>query len=202
MSLSVLAYKWLIDPLLSGLRRSVRQQVQSGSTLLDIACGTGSLIFSLKDHCSGMVGIDLDAPKIAAAQRTVEVKGLSHLSFRIMDATHLEFPDQHFDYVHLSMAIHQFDPQLRLGILAEAVRVGKQVIVADYSCPLPASIAGWIASKIEWLAGEEHYRNFIDYQKKGGMPGLLNQAGIPYLMADRKGSGVFELYLLSSTITG
>lgn len=203
MNLSVLTYKVLIDPLLSGLRKAVRQQIPAGSSFLDIACGTGSMSFHLKDHCSELVGVDLDEPKIKAAQHEVDMKGLSHLSFHVMDATRLDnFADNRFDFVHLSMAIHQFDPTLREKIIREASRVGSQVIIADYACPVPSGISGLVARFIEWLAGKEHNGNFLHYQEHGGLPELLKSMEIDYELTAVKGSGVFEVYLLKSITTG
>lgn len=193
-----MVYKYFIDPLLARLRRSIKDQIAKGSTCLDIACGTGDMVFKLMDHCQSVVGIDMDEAKINAAQKLVQRKGLDHLDFRVQDATQLAgFSDNHFDYSILSMAIHQFSPELRSEILTEAKRVSKTIIVADYSCPLPKSAAGTAAKFIEYLAGKEHNRNFRHYQSSGGMQSLLDKMGLKYEHIHLKGSGVFTLFLIS-----
>lgn len=198
MSLSFLFYRVLIDPLLNGLRKSIRSQIVQGSSCLDIACGTGSLVFELKDRCKSVTGIDLDEPKIKEAQRIVEMKGLDHLSFRVMDATNLsEFKDKQFDYVTMAMAIHQFDPELRKSILSEAIRVSKNLIVADYAFPLPSSPSGWMARFIESIAGEEHSRNFKHFDTNAGMEPILKSMGLSYELAEKRGAGVFAVYVIS-----
>lgn len=203
MKAEVWVYKLLIDPLLKGLRRSVRDHIQPGTTCLDIACGTGSMVFFLKDHCSQVTGIDLDEPKIMAARSMVELKGLSHLDFRIMDATRMEaFGSQRFDYVHLAMAIHQFNPAIRRHIIREALKAGKNLILADYSCPVPNNPGGWLARFIEFLAGSEHHRNFRNYQKTGGMPALLRKMDLDFQTLSSRGVGVFTVYLVKSATTG
>jgi len=198
LSLSFLFYRVLIDPLLNGLRKSIRSQILKGSSCLDIACGTGSLAFGLMDHCQSVTGIDLDEPKIMEAQRIVETKGLDHLSFRVMDATDLsEFEDGQFDYVTMAMAIHQFDPELRKKVLSEAIRVSKKLIVADYAYPLPSSPSGWMARFIESVAGEEHSRNFKHYDANDGMAPILTSMGLSYELAEKRGAGVFAVYVIS-----
>ncbi|MCK5820561.1 MAG: class I SAM-dependent methyltransferase [Bacteroidales bacterium] len=198
MNLSFLFYRVLIDPLLNGLRHSIKSQISKGSSCLDIACGTGSLVFALKDKCQSVTGIDLDEPKISEAQRIVESKGLDHLSFRVMDATNLnEFEDEQFDFVTMAMAIHQFDPELREKVLLEAVRVSKKLIVADYAYPLPASPSGWMARFIESIAGEDHSRNFKHYDKNDGMEPILKSMNLSFELAAKRGVGVFAVYVIS-----
>ena len=195
ISLSVLSYRYLIDPLLRKLRCSIRDQVLEGSTCLDIACGTGSLAFELGRSCSSVVGIDLDEPKIEAARERAEKKGFDHLSFRIMDATNLsEFEDQHFDYATMAMAIHQFPPELRETIIREAKRVSKKLLIADYAVPLPKSFSGWMAKFIEYLAGEEHNGNFRHYYRTGGLENQFKQLGFSFEIQAIRGSGIFGVW--------
>ncbi len=194
-SLSVLFYRLLIDPLLNGLRRSIKEQVAKGSSCLDIACGTGSLVFQLGRGCSSVVGIDLDEPKIKAARERVEMKGLDHLSFELMDATDLKaFKDQQFDYTTMAMAIHQFPPELRDPIIREAKRVSKNLIIADYNVPLPNCPSGWLAKFIEFLAGKEHYGNFRKYYKSGGLENQFRQMGLDFEKKSSRGVGVFGVW--------
>ena len=49
-------YHLFVDPVLRRVRRLVRDQVTAGSSLIDIGCGTGELLFSLADRCSELVG--------------------------------------------------------------------------------------------------------------------------------------------------
>jgi 2-polyprenyl-3-methyl-5-hydroxy-6-metoxy-1,4-benzoquinol methylase len=51
-------YHLFVDPVLRRVHRLVRSQVKSGSTLIDIGCGTGELLFSLADVGSELVGVE------------------------------------------------------------------------------------------------------------------------------------------------
>jgi len=195
VSFSVLFYRFLIDPLLNGLRHSLREQVAEGASCLDIACGTGTLVFELGRGCSSVVGIDLDEPKIKAARERAEIKGLDHLSFKLMDATDLsDFSDQQFDYVTMAMAIHQFPPDLREPIIREAKRVTKNLLIADYSVPMPNCPSGWLAKFIEYLAGKEHNGNFRNYYKSGGLENQLKKMNLSFEKRATRGVGVFSVW--------
>jgi ubiquinone/menaquinone biosynthesis C-methylase UbiE len=190
-------YKYIIDPLLSGLRNSIKNQILPGSTCIDIACGTGDMVFKLMDHCTAVTGVDFDEKLIKSAQKRVIIKGLDHLVFTQGDASNLEeFQTKSFDNAILSLAIHQFDPPLREGIIAEALRVARQVIIADYSSPTPKTPAGYLAIFIEFLAGKQHYQNFSHYQSKGGIPEILSSLGLQYTQVDQGVGRVFAIYLV------
>ncbi|MBT3244786.1 MAG: class I SAM-dependent methyltransferase [Bacteroidetes bacterium] len=195
-TLSVFVYRTLIDPLLAGLRHSIKEQIPEGSSCLDLACGTGTLVFELARGCSSVVGIDMDEAKIKAAQNRVEIKGLSHLSFKMMDASDLSaFEDKHFDYATMAMAVHQFPPELRIEIIREAKRVSKKLIIADYAVPLPKTISGEFAKFIEFLAGKEHNGNFKNYYKNGGMQTQFEEMGIKAEKIAKRGLGVFQIWV-------
>lgn len=195
MSLTAIGYRWFIDPLLSSIRRSIRNQITPGSSCVDVACGTGALVFSLMDHCSALTGIDLAEARIKTAQRKVALKGLDHLSFQVQDATNLsEFQDGHFDYATFSMAIHQFDPDIRKRVLTEAKRVSKTILIADYSWPLPANRYGKLARFLEWLAGKDHNRNYKDYDQNGGLEPFLTSMNLKFEKVSVHGKGIISIY--------
>lgn len=76
------------------------------------------------------------------------------------------------------MAIHQFNPEEGLKVLKEMKRVAGKIIVLDYAFPMNAGFYGWLARRIEWIAGGEHNRNFKQYMKNGGIDPLLSKTGL------------------------
>ncbi len=197
MNRSVLTYRLLIDPLLMGTRKSIKQQIPAGSTCLDIACGTGSLVFSLAEGCRQVTGIDLDTDKITSAQKRTEIKGLDHLSFHIADATDLSaYSDGHFDVTTMVMALHQFSPPIRLEIIKEALRVSKKLIVGDYFIPLPKHVMGWAARGMEYLAGGEHHEAFLQYDTDGGLPAILCPTGRAFQLNNKTIFGVIGIWII------
>jgi hypothetical protein len=91
------------------------------------------------------------------------------------------------------MSVHQFAEETAVSVLMEMKRVAREVIIADYSFPLPSSPAGKLAGAIERLAGGDHYRNFRNYVAAGGLKHFTARAGIKIVSEERHGFGVFTL---------
>ncbi len=72
--------------------------IQSGAKVLDVGIGTG-LSLPLYPRDSEVVGIDLSEAMLCQAAKKVEKLGMSHVTLMEMDATHLAFPDNSFDFV-------------------------------------------------------------------------------------------------------
>ncbi len=193
-------YKLIIDPLTRGLRRSVLDLIEPGSTVLDIACGTGSLVFEMAEKASQVTGIDLNGGKIAYGKDQAAKSGQKHVRFIQGDATHLKalFPEP-FDIVVMSLAVHQFPEPLRTQILTEAIRISRHLVLADYSVPRPASFSGMVALTLEKMAGGEHYAAYQTYLAAGGLPGILHKLNIPIIKTTGAGSRVFTIIKTSNS---
>lgn len=197
MAQGVWTYKLLIDPLTRSIRRTIIQLIPPRARVLDIACGTGSLVFALSPHVGQITGVDLDEDKIQWANRSARQRRLHNVNFLSLDATKLtdHFVDP-FDYVTISLALHQFPASIRIEVARQAAQLGKHLIIADYSSPLPGNPAGLLAGAIERLAGKEHFGAFRHFQAEGGIPGIYQQLGLHPKQALKTGNGVFSVNLL------
>ena len=173
-------YSTLIDPMLNSSHSRATSLIEENSNVLDVACGPGALsLMVAKIPGTRVTGIDLDSKMIREAERKVRRKPISNASFLLMDATDLtQFSEKEFDVAVISLALHQFNPEAGLKVLNEMKRVSKSIIIVDYAFPIKAGFYRWFTWLIEWLAGGDHYRNFKQYQKNGGMDILLNKSGI------------------------
>ena len=189
-------YKKVIDPILASGQRRIVNSLRKGDRVIDIACGTGSLSLAMSDKCEYVLGIDLSDEMISLASATAAKNNIANVSFELRDATHLShIKDKSFDKAVSSMAIHQFDPDLAIKILKEMKRISKSVVIMDYNWPLangPWKIIIWI---IEWIAGGDHYRNFRNYNRQGGLSYFLKQAGLEEDVKDLYSGSSFRVVI-------
>ena len=172
-------YHLFIDPVLLRLRWLVRAQVKPGSSLIDIGCGTGELIFSLADRCSELVGVESSSRMWSYANRRVRHQGHSDVRFILGDGAELgDFPTDYFDYATACMVLHEMDASRRLPVLGEMQRLARNLILVDYRVPPPANLAVVICRLIERLAGNYHYRNYLSFSQDGGLSTLLQTLGL------------------------
>ncbi len=66
---------------------------------LDLGTGVGFYAFLLTELGAEATGVDYSAAMLAEAQKLAEKRGYSETKFMRMDAHHLEFPDNSFDFV-------------------------------------------------------------------------------------------------------
>jgi 2-polyprenyl-3-methyl-5-hydroxy-6-metoxy-1,4-benzoquinol methylase len=187
-----LFYNILIDPLLAGLKRTVAEKISQSATVIDIACGTGSLAIILARKAGYITAIDLDPDLIRFASEEAVKEKIRNIRFLVHDATDLSaYHDKQFDIAVTSMAVHQFKEELAVRILGEMKRIASQVIIADYNCPMPAGISRSLAYLIESMAKGDHYNNFRNYMSKGGLKWFTDSAGLIIRSTSIKGNGVF-----------
>lgn len=100
--------------------------IQPGQRVLDIGCGTGSLVVQLsKRHPEAdITGLDPDPKALARARRKAERTGVSPtLDLGFSDA--LPYPDASFDFVFSSFMFHHLKPEEQQATLSEVRRVLK-----------------------------------------------------------------------------
>jgi ubiquinone/menaquinone biosynthesis C-methylase UbiE len=95
--------------------------VPPGSTILDVAGGTGQLGRHLARAGGSAVIVDLTDAMLDAGLRSVQQEGRDDVVFVRGDATSLPFPDRQFDVVVSRFALHHMDDPGRA--VAEMARV-------------------------------------------------------------------------------
>lgn len=193
-SFSIFLYKLLIDPLLSGLREGVSEFVNPCSKVIDVACGTGALSLMMAQKAEQVTGIDSSPEMIAAANRAALRKGIRNVSFQLLDASDLsQYSKRDFDLAVISMAVHQFNPELALKILSELKLLVHVILIADYNHHMPPGWGSGAAWGIERIAGGEHYRNFRDYMQKGGVHWFARESGLRIRREILRGGKIFVI---------
>ncbi len=172
-------YHFLVDPLLRRVHRLVRSQVKPGSTLIDIGCGTGELLFSLAEVGSELVGVETSERMWSFANRRAQRRGLNNVQILLGDGVKLEnFSAGFFDYATACMVLHEMDASQRLPVLREMQRLAPKVILVDYRVPPPANPTVTMCRLIERLAGRRHFRNYTSFINNGGLLPLYETLGL------------------------
>ena len=103
---------------------AIAQWISSGSEVLDVGCGDGSLLSYLKQTRSAHVyGVELADDKVLACAQ----KGLNVIQQNLESGLAL-FEDKSFDTVILSQTLQTIHQTAR--ILSEIARVGKECVVS------------------------------------------------------------------------
>ncbi len=172
-------YETIINPILFEAWRETADRVPSGSRVVDICSGTGGLVFLLADKCHHVTGIDHARGMIEYSRRSQQRRALQNVTFVHADARCLrDYNDREFDYAVLSLALHEMPENFRGPVLKEATRVAEEIIIADYTVPLPHNPTGLMCAYLEVAAGLRHFKGFLDYSRRRGLDPLIEQAAL------------------------
>ncbi len=135
---------WFCDTFLfRGALRQFRQKtislahVQPGEAVLDVGCGTGTLLLGVARQIGTtgrVVGVDPSQEQLAHARAKAARRGLS-IEFQIGVIEQLPFPDQTFDVVFSTLMMHHLPAPLKRQGLLEIARVlkpGGRLVIADF----------------------------------------------------------------------
>lgn len=150
-----------------------------GARVLDVACGTGAAVEQYLR--AGLDATGLERSPHMSAQANKRLVGGQLV---IGDATAMPFSVGEFDAATIMLALHEMDPPARGPVLAEIARVlkpGAPLVAVDYHDEPPANLVArlrlGISSLVERIAGERHYRSYVDFLRMGALPGLLAREG-------------------------
>lgn len=102
-----------------------------GRTVLEYGCGTGSSAFLLARSGATVTGIDISGARIEIARREAQEQGLDNVTFRVMNAEHLEFDDDMFDVICGKAIIHHLDLAQAFTEIVRTLRPGGSAIFAE-----------------------------------------------------------------------
>jgi len=194
-------YSTFIDPVLAKMRTRLADNVEKGKKVIDIACGTGAQVFELAPKSEFVVGVDLSDSMIKKAFQLKNKYKVENVDFKICDATNLsDFRNEQFDYATMSLALHQFQPEIHASILNEMKRISEKIIIVDYAVPLPKNIIGYGSKWAEFMAGIEHNRNFRKYYKIGGLNTILPNNNLKIIHSEFFAKDAFQLVVCKNLV--
>lgn len=170
-----------------------------GDHALDVGCGTGTALVDFRQAGYSTSGLDLSPAMLARAKDRLGESA----DLRLGDATELPYEDSSFDLVTTAFLIHELPPPIRPAVISEMLRVTKPrgtTMVIDHG-PGPFSgvkgrLSGLLVSTLEFVTGREHFRNFRQFARTGGLPVLAADTGTSIRQERLVGGGTIGLYML------
>ncbi len=161
-------YATFFDPLFARLRsRRIRPHIRQGSSLLDVGCGKGELLFGLSDLLAQGTGIDQRLENRTA--------GNIRLYRGTIDAT-LPFADESFDAVSLLAVLEHLEhPEAILRETRRVLRPGGSVLITvptAYAKPVLEFLAFRLG-----LVSREGVADHKRYYTKSALAADLERAG-------------------------
>jgi len=102
-----------------------------GRMVLDYGAGIGQYSLFLARHGAKVVGIDISPTAIELATQRARKEGLDNVTFRAMDAEHLEFEDHSFDIVCGAGILHHLHLPAALAEVLRVLKPGGKAIFRE-----------------------------------------------------------------------
>jgi ubiquinone/menaquinone biosynthesis C-methylase UbiE len=179
--------KLWFDQHILGVAR-LRKQIMSKAhgNILDVACGTG-LNFPLFPSASRITATDL-SPRMLEIARQKAAQLRLNVESKVMDAQHLEFPDESFDTVVSTLSTCTFpDPIQALREMGRVCRTDGQLLLLEHG----RSNWGWLANYQDRHA-DEHYQANAGCRWHQEPLDLVRSAGLQVLSRKRSRLGIFH----------
>jgi ubiquinone/menaquinone biosynthesis C-methylase UbiE len=160
------------DRVLLPLRKELVELIEHNSTLLEVGCGTGDLLFQAASKISIGHGVDIDLGMIKYAEAKRQKHKLNNLSFECVDA--LAMDPRKFDVTTSTLCLHEMPEKQACALLKMMVDNSGMVLVADFT-KAKSSLGRLSIEFDEFLSG--HYGNYRRYRKSGEIPSYAEKIG-------------------------
>lgn len=165
--------------------------LKSAENLIDVGCGTGTLLTVAKDKYPSidMIGIDIDPGVLSIARKKAQEVNLE-IKYIETSSAKLPFADKHFNVAVSSLVFHHLPTEIKKHTIKEVYRVLKKdgrFLLADFG-------------KKEGLL--LHFFNFITKllnlpesktlqdNLKGNIPNFLKEAGFKVTEVSKRYRGI------------
>lgn len=183
-----LKYHWMTrfyDPLIQwGMQEKkckthlVKQAtLQPNETIMDLACGTGTLALLIQQSQPGVqvIGVDADPKILSIAKGKIKETQVNNITFEEGFSDKLPFSNNLFHHIFTSLFIHHLTQEMKKKTFEEVYRTlrsGGQFHIIDIEKP-----QNWLMRvaffSIQFLDGFETTSNHV----KGIIPNLLKETG-------------------------
>lgn len=190
-------YDVFIAPNQDRLFSLIKNLIEQNTIVLDVGCGTGRFSFTIADKTKSVLGIDLSTRNIEKAISNLAKKPNKKISFVHSTISDLISQNLHFDYAVMTYVIHEVNEEERVKLLQDISNVADKIIIGDYLVPKPNGFWSALNEVVEFVAGSEHYRNYKNYVRNGGLQDLANKAGLKIIKEIKNKPSTSHLVVLS-----
>lgn len=172
------------------------RMMDKNAKVLDVACATGGFAFFASDKVKKITGLDLSFRNIKKANDLLKSNGCKNIDFVHGNALELsEIFSWRFDHSFISFALHEMPSEIRENVLLEMSKVSKNVIIADFSVDMDFNFRGIISRMAEFFAGPDHFANFLDFRKSGGVSALLEKNDMKIIKRKKTANNTSEIIM-------
>ncbi|MCG7985453.1 MAG: class I SAM-dependent methyltransferase [Candidatus Thiodiazotropha lotti] len=195
MKLTVWIKSRAADRALAPLRKELLELIDQDSSIIEIGCGTGDLIFQSASKIRSGYGVDLDRDLINYADGKRQEKELNHITFECINALNLS--NLKCDIATSTLCLHELCEKDACNLLKMMVDISKKVLIADYT--KANSFSGKISIEIdEFISG--HYGNYKRYRKNGEIPSYVSKVGAKINSVQASTVDGISIWVISSKI--
>ena len=195
------SYDAVLEPLNAPLRRAARRVCPADPAwvVLDAGCGTGAgLAEYAADGCT-VIGTDTSESMLARSRAALGPEA----DLRLITDDVLPVQDGCADLVVISLVLHSIPHDRAVALLREAARAlapGGRILVTDFgTVPLRfprGHLTRALTTVAEVVAGPRHAANAWGYLRSGGLPRLVDEAGLAFASQRPAGGGNITIAVL------
>jgi len=132
------AATWEEKPARLALARAVAEKIieqiepHPKMVALEFGCGTGLVTFAIAPHVREIVAVDTSASMLGVMEQKIRENSISNVIPRQLDLMNNESPEDRFDLIFSSMAVHHIHDISRLfGVFHYLLNPGGRIALAD-----------------------------------------------------------------------
>lgn len=147
---------------------------RAGDTVLDVACGPGSVVAAFAPRVRRAMGLDATSAMLDEARKLAVRKGLDNVAWYRGSVYALPFGDGTFDIVSCRFAFHHFtQPSRAFAEMVRVCRPGGRIVLCD-------GFASDDPDKAEAFNAMERYRDpsTVEFRPIGFLRALFEGAGL------------------------
>ncbi len=190
-----------------------KARIQPDERLLDVGCGTATLLLAAKSRYPTLsaIGMDSDERVLALARKKIQKKGLE-VEVMLARAEALPFDSSSFDVIVSTLIFHHLPTEIKKQAMREIHRVlrpGGRFLLADFA--KPQGLVLTIVFAVATLMGSDEIR-YLQDNKAGKLPLFLEEAGfvvqellprykgVQFLLATKEAAGTCRHKVLHTSL--